>query len=156
VAANFKSHVLRRDEKGFFGVPFKRLLLAGVGGGLTYTIVNLALRQWSIPAAVIVAIAIVVLTGPRGGLPLWERLLYRLRGSLLLAAARQPRSLIAQLTHTLDLPLDLVRLDGAQVFAPPTPNVEVDLREWITFATAPDADHDDGLVFVDSPLRNEP
>ena len=42
MSADFKSHVLRRDEKGFFGIPFKRLLLAGVGGGLTYTLVNLA------------------------------------------------------------------------------------------------------------------
>jgi hypothetical protein len=28
VAAELKSHVLRRDEKGFMGIPFKRLLLA--------------------------------------------------------------------------------------------------------------------------------
>ena len=42
MAADFKSHVLMRDEKGLFGIPFKRLLLAGVGGGLTYTIFNLA------------------------------------------------------------------------------------------------------------------
>lgn len=43
MAADFKSHVLLRDEKGFFGIPFKRLLLGGVGGGLTYTVFNLAM-----------------------------------------------------------------------------------------------------------------
>ena len=31
--ADFKSHVLRRDEKGIFGIPFKRLLGCGLGGG---------------------------------------------------------------------------------------------------------------------------
>lgn len=31
MVAEFKSHVLSRDEKGFMGIPFKRLLLAGGG-----------------------------------------------------------------------------------------------------------------------------
>ena len=88
MAADFKSHVLLRDEKGFFGIPFKRLLLGGVGGGLTYTVCNIAMPNWSIPAGVVLAIFVLVMTGTRGGLPLWQRLLYRVRGSLLLAAAR--------------------------------------------------------------------
>ena len=33
MAVDFKSHVLLRDEKGLFGIPFKRWLGAGVGGG---------------------------------------------------------------------------------------------------------------------------
>ncbi|MEM9955429.1 MAG: hypothetical protein AAF846_27755 [Chloroflexota bacterium] len=49
MAADFKSHVLRRDEKGFFGIPFKRLLLAGVIGGLAYTFSNIFLSLWAIP-----------------------------------------------------------------------------------------------------------
>jgi len=150
LAADFKSHVLLRDEKGLFGIPFKRLLLAGVGGGLTYTIFNLALTAWAIPVAVITALAIVILTGLRGGIPLWNRLVYRLRGTLLLIAVRFPRSPLGQLTEMLDLPTDLVRLDGARVFAPPTGNIDIDLREWITFAYASE---EDGLVFVDAPLK---
>jgi hypothetical protein len=150
MAADFKSHVLLRDEKGLFGIPFKRLLLAGVGGGMTYTIFNLALPGWSIPVAVITTLLIVILTGLRGGIPLWSRLIYRLRGSLLLIAAKYPRSLIGQLTEMLDMPVALMRLDGARVFVPPTPNMDVDLREWITFAHAQETD---GLVFVDAPLK---
>jgi hypothetical protein len=60
MAADFKSHVLLRDEKGFFGIPFKRLLLAGVGGGLTYTLCNIAIPNWSIPAGVVFAIFVLV------------------------------------------------------------------------------------------------
>jgi hypothetical protein len=150
MAADFKSHVLLRDEKGLFGIPFKRLLLAGVGGGMTYTLFNLALPGWSIPVAVVTALLIVILTGLRGGIPLWSRLIYRLRGSLLLIAAKYPRSLIGQLTEMLDMPVALMRLDGARVFVPPTPNMDVDLREWITFAHAQETD---GLVFVDAPLK---
>jgi hypothetical protein len=150
VAADFKSHVLLRDEKGVFGIPFKRLLLAGVGGGLTYTVFNLALREWSIPVAAVTGIAIIVLTGLRGGIPLWNRLVYRWRGTLLLLAVRFPHSPIGRLTEALELPSDLVRLDGARVFAPPAGAVEIDLREWITFAHAGEQD---GLVFVDAPLR---
>jgi hypothetical protein len=150
MAADFKSHVLLRDEKGLFGSPFKRLLLAGVGGGMTYTLFNLALPGWSIPVAVITTLLIVILTGLRGGIPLWSRLIYRIRGSLLLIAAKYPRSPIGQLTEMLDMPVALMRLDGARVFAPPTPNMDVDLREWITFAHALEMD---GLVFVDAPLK---
>ena len=150
MAADFKSHVLRRDEKGLFGVPFKRLLLAGVGGGMTYTIFNLAVPGWSIPIAAATTLLLVILTGPRGGIPLWQRLIYRLRGWLLLAAARRPRSPIGQLAEALELPVELVRLDGAQVFAPPATRVDIDLREWITFAHARETD---GLVFVDAPMR---
>jgi len=150
MAADFKSHVLLRDEKGLFGIPFKLLLLAGVGGGMTYTLFNLALPGWSIPVAVITALLIVILTGLRGGIPLWSRLIYRLRGSLLLIAAKYPRSPIGQLTEMLDMPVALMRLDGARVFVPPTPNMDVDLREWITFAHAQETD---GLVFVDAPLK---
>ena len=150
MAADFKSHVLLRDEKGVFGIPFKRLLLAGVGGGLTYTLFSLAVPGWSIPVAVVTGIAIIVLTSPRGGIPLWNRLVYRLRGTLLLIAVRFPRSPIGRLTEALELPTDLVRLDGARVFAPPTGDLEIDLREWITFAHARE---EDGLVFVDEPLK---
>ncbi|QPC83610.1 hypothetical protein G4Y79_04300 [Phototrophicus methaneseepsis] len=149
MAADFKSHVLLRDEKGLFGIPFKRLLLAGVGAGLSYTIVNLALSGWSIAAAVMIGMATLILTSPRGGIPLWNRLVYRLRGMLLLKAIRHPHSWAAKLVDVLDLPLDLVRLNGAAVFAPPSGPMDIDLREWITYAYANESD---GLVFVDSPL----
>jgi hypothetical protein len=150
LAADFKSHVLLRDEKGLFGIPFKRLLLAGVGGGMTYTIFNLALTGWSIPVAVVTAIAIIVLTAPRGGIPLWTRLIYRFRGTLLLIAARFPRSPIGQLVQAMELPVELVRLEGSRVFAPPSGSMDIDLREWITFAHAAEKD---GLIFVDAPMK---
>ena len=118
MSANFKSHVLMRDEKGFLGVPFKRLLLAGVGGGLTYTLVSLALPGGSIPLALAAGLLIVTLTGLRGGIPLWQRLIYRLRGSLLLVAVRHPGGLSVQMAEALNLPLDLARLDGAPLTPP--------------------------------------
>ncbi len=152
MAADFKSHVLLRDEKGFFGIPFKRLLLAGVGGGLTYTVVNLALPNGSIPVGVALALLVLVMTGTRGGLPLWQRLLYRVRGSLLLAAARDTQGLFGSLAQSLELPVELVKLDAVVVFAPAQPNYDIDMREWVTFARAAEADRDDGLVFVDAPM----
>jgi len=152
MAADFKSHVLLRDEKGFFGIPFKRLLLAGVGGGLTYTLCNIALPNWSIPAGVVFAILVLVMTGTRGGLPLWQRLIYQVRGSLLLAAARDTQGLLGSLAKSLELPIELVKLDAAVVFAPAQPNYDIDMREWVTFARAAEADRDDGLVFVNAPM----
>lgn len=152
MAADFKSHVLRRDEKGFFGIPFKRLLLAGVVGGLSYTVFNLFLALWSIPLGIAIAVLTLVLTAMRGGLPLWQRLIFGLRGSLLLQASRQPKSLAGQIVTVLDLDANLVRVHGDSVFAPPSGDLPVDLREWITFAYAQERD---GLVFVDSPLSGD-
>lgn len=152
MAANFKSHVLRRDEKGFFGIPFKRLLLAGVIGGLAYTAFNLFISLWAIPFGLAIAILALIFTGMRGGLPLWQRLLFGIRGSLLLQASHQPKSLAGQVVNLLDMDVNIVHLQGDVVFAPPSGELDVDLREWITFAYAQETD---GLIFVDSPLKGD-
>src|SRR5690606_38490804 len=96
-----------------------------------------------------------IMTGMRGGLPLWQRLIYRLRGSLLLAAARDTQSAFGSLAQALELPVDLVRLDAAVIFAPAQPDYDVDMREWVTFARAAEADSGDGLVFVDAPMAGD-
>jgi hypothetical protein len=107
---------------------------------------------WAIPAGVVLAVFVLVMTGTRGGLPLWQRLMYRVRGSLLLAAARDTQGLFGSLAKSLELPVELVKLDAAVVFAPAQPNYDIDMREWVTFARAAEADRDDGLVFVDAPM----
>jgi hypothetical protein len=155
MAADFKSHVLRRDEKGFAGIPFKRLLLAGVSGGMVLIISRFAVGNWAFALAVLAAVLALTLTSSRGGLPLWLRLLYRLRGSLMLAAARKPTSLAGRLGAVLDMPTSLVTLDAEVVFAPPEGEVEADMTEWVTFARADEADHDSGLVFVEKPLEGQ-
>ena len=90
MAADFKSHVLSRDEKGFGGIPFKRLLLGGVGGGFAYTLLRLISPGAAVPAGILVAVLSILLTSPRGGLPLWLRLWLRLRGALMLAGMKHP------------------------------------------------------------------
>jgi hypothetical protein len=153
VAADFKSHVLRRDEKGFAGIPFKRLLLGGVSGGMVLIITRFALGNLAFLLAALTFFLALILTGPRGGLPLWLRLLYRLRGGLMLAVERRPKSINGRIGTALDVPTGLVTLDAEVVFAPPEGEVEADMTEWITFAHANEADHDSGLVFLEKPLE---
>lgn len=153
MAADIKSHVLRRDEKGFMGIPFKRLLLGGVSGGMTLILARFAVGNLAFLLAAMTLILALALTGPRGGIPLWQRLLYRMRGSLMLAAERKPKSIAGRLGATFDMPTGLVVLDSEVVFAPPEGDVEADMTEWITFAHAGEADHDSGLVFVEKPLE---
>ncbi len=155
MAADFKSHILSRDEKGFGGIPFKRLLFGGIAGGFTYTLCRFALPNLAIPMGVVVAILMIVFTSPRGGLPLWMRLWLNLRGSLLLTAAANPTGLAAELAKMLSLSTDAALLDGHSLFAPPAGLVEIDLSEWVTFVRARDLDRGDGLVFVASPLDKE-
>ena len=153
MVAEVKSHVLRRDEKGFMGVPFKRLLFAGVGGGLVLTLSRLALGNWAFVVAGMCFISLLLLTGPRGGIPLWQRLLYRWRGGLMLAAARNPNSLAGRLGTFLEVPADLVSLEAEHIFTPPEVEVEADLTEWVTFVDAGEVDYDEGLVFVEQPAQ---
>jgi hypothetical protein len=155
MAADLKSHVLRRDEKGFAGIPFKRLLLAGVSGGMVLVISRFALGNLAFVLAVVTVVLALALTGPRGGLPFWQRLLYRLRGSLMLAVARKPDSPVGRIGIALDVPAGLVALESEVVFAPPEGETEADMTEWVTFAHADEADHDSGLVFVDQALVQE-
>lgn len=155
MAADFKSHILSRDEKGFAGIPFKRLLFGGITGGLTYTVFRFMLPPLAVPVGIVVALAMIVMTAPRGGLPLWMRLWLNLRGRLLLAAARNPSGMAAELAKMLSLSADAAVLDSSRVFAPPAGLVEVDLSEWVTFARARDLDRGDGLVFVAAPLDEE-
>lgn len=149
MTADFKSHVLLRDEKGVFGIPFKRLLLAGISGGLCYTLVRLALPSSALLSGVVCALAVIILTAPQGGIARWLRWMYRLRGSLLVADHTSSRS---KLAVALDLPSDLARLHGETVFAPISA-ASVDLREWVTYAHAWEAQADDGLRFSDAPLE---
>ncbi|GIK27918.1 MAG: hypothetical protein BroJett007_10560 [Chloroflexota bacterium] len=155
MAADFKSHILSRDEKGFGGIPFKRLLFGGIAGGLTYTVFRLALPNIAVPVGIVVALVMIVMTAPRGGLPLWMRLWLNLRGRLLLSAVQNPLGIAAELAKMLSLSTDAAMLDSSRVFAPPAGLVEVDLSEWVTFARARDLDRGDGLVFVSAPLDEE-
>jgi hypothetical protein len=155
MAADFKSHILSRDEKGFGGIPFKRLLFGGIAGGLTYTVFRLALPNIAVPVGGVVALLMIVMTAPRGGLPLWMRLWLNFRGQVLLAAVQNPSGIAAELAKLLSLSTDAALLDSKRVFAPPAGLVEVDLSEWVTFARARDLDRRDGLVFVAAPLDEE-
>lgn len=155
MAADFKSHILSRDEKGFGGIPFKRLLLGAIGGGFGYTLCRFALPDIAIPLGVAVAVSLIMLTSPRGGLPLWLRLGFNLRGALLLAAARNPTGFAGELARMFSVSPATATLDAEVVFAPPAGLTEIDLSEWVTFARARDLDRGDALVFVASPLEEE-
>ncbi len=149
MVAEFKSHVLRRDEKGMFGIPFKRLLGAGIAGVVVFMVARMLFPMGAIPFGFFGFIAALILSAQRGGLSLYTRLLYRVRGWLIIAAASRPESLMGQLAETLELPTHLALLEGKQVFAPHEKAVDADaeLSQWNTYA-APD-EEGDGLVFVE-------
>jgi len=147
LVAEIKSHVLRRDEKGMFGIPFKRLLGAGISGVIVFMIARIIFSVGALPIGITGFIATLILTAQRGGLSLYTRLIYRLRGWLIIGAAGNTGGIIAQFADLLELPTHLVSLDGSQVFAPPEKAVDVDLSGWETYA-APDEDGQ-GQVFLE-------
>src|SRR5260221_12685615 len=105
--ATFKSNVLVREEKGFAGIPFKRIMLAFMGGALAYMFSRFVVGGWSALVGVATAVLTVILTAPRGGIPLWQGLLYRVRGRPLVAQIEGPESWPRRLGKFLEL-LDYV------------------------------------------------
>lgn len=145
MAAQFKSNVRRREEKGFGSVSMKRLIFCGVGAVLVFMTLRLTPLAWlSLPALVGVFAALLILSGPRGGLPLWQRILLGWRGSLVLAAVKRPGGLAAQLAQGLSLNPEIARLRGERVFAVQTTSLDDDPGEWTLFATLAEYDRDRG------------
>lgn len=148
----FKSHVLRRDEKGVFGIPFKRLLGAGLGGGLMITLTKIPLPTLSIPLGIVGTILILILTAPRGGIPRWQRMLYDWRWRLMVAAVSAPQSLLGNLGLMFQVPTEPTHIDGDMVFNPTHEAApRTDLTDWVSFANPADTAHDEGMVFIKKP-----
>ena len=113
-----------------------------------------ALGNLAFVLAAITVVLALALTGPRGGLPLWQRLLYRVRGSLMLAAERKPKSLGgSHRNRTSTCRPGWSRSMRRSCSRRRKVKLEADMTEWITFARADEADHDAGLVFVEKPLE---
>src|SRR5258708_1596169 len=114
-ATTFKSHVLRRDEKGMFGIPFKRLLFSGLGGGAVMTVIKIVSQELSIPLGLISVAVFLYLSHPRGGLPRWRLIVYGWRWRLMYAVATAPHSLLGSIGDALKFP-PAVEVDGNRLF----------------------------------------
>ncbi len=158
--ADFKSNVLLRDEKGFFGIPLKRLIVAGMTGGGFYSIGKLFIGELALPFTLVIFILTIVMTSQKGGLPRWERLLLRVRGSLIISMIDHPDSLAAQIGKFFELKAENVALDGEQIFTAVEDNTGsdelVDFSDWTLYADARAAKANDGLVIVERPKAHLP
>src|SRR5689334_21421287 len=102
--AAFKSHVLKREEKGVFGIPFKRLLGFGLGAGGLFTGLRIALPDVAFIIGALSFVVLLVLTAPRGGIARWKHIQYGLRWQMLTAAALAPKSIAGQCARMLGMP----------------------------------------------------
>ena len=147
MTVDLKSHVLRRNEKGFFGIPFKRLLASGMAGGMTLvTTQNISGSAFSFVMAVAVALGTLIMTASRGGVPLWKRLIYGFQARLIRASVGN-NPIIAQFCALLKIAHDSTALDGAQLFSSHHTDQLTRPQEWIVFANL----DDHGLALVDTP-----
>src|SRR5258708_1031590 len=151
--ATFKSNILVREGKGFFGIPFKRIMLAFMSGALIYMISNFIVGGFSLVLGVTCGVLTVILTGPRGGIPLWQRLMYRLRGWLIMAQVDAPDSTAASLGKLLELHTDALVFSGDDLFRVPDDEAEVvDWSEWLAFTDPAQARSGDALQIVEGPV----
>lgn len=147
----FKSHILRRDEKGVFGIPFKRLLGCGLGTGALFTLLRVALPDFAFPLGAITLVLLLIYTTPRGGIPRWRHIALNIQWRLLSAAALAPRTLSGQIGRALNLPVDAIDIDAERLFnqneedAPRT-----SLTDWVSFSDA-SANSENGLTFAATP-----
>src|SRR5258708_12108285 len=151
--ATFKSNILVREGKGFFGIPFKRIMLAFMSGALIYMISNFIVGGFSLVCGVVCGVLTVILTGPQGGIPLWQRLMYRLRGWLIMAQVDAPGSTAASLGKLLELHTDALVFSGDDLFRVPDDEAEVlDWSEWLAFTHPPQPRTDPALQLLEDPL----
>jgi hypothetical protein len=147
--AEFKSHILRRDEKGMFGIPFKRLLACGLGGGMITTVSKIPFPSWSVLLGILGFFVLLVLTAPRGGIPRWRHLWYGWQWRLLVAAATSPTSALGKLGRELQLPIGSLDIDGDLLFSSSEENSpRTALTDWVSFTQPDEAE---GLVLLDNP-----
>lgn len=157
-AAWIKSHVLRRDEKGMFGIPFKRILLVLIVSGCTYSFGKIIFGEYAAIPALISLVGTLIYTAEIGGIPRYKRTVFDWRGRLMGAASEHPEGLASQICEMFQLPVDeIMMLDGSTLFKPKTKPIERDdaLVGW-EIVTAPEhfSDGGRGMVFVDKPLAN--
>jgi hypothetical protein len=150
--AEFKSHVLRRDEKGLFGIPFKRLLFSGLGGGMVTTVTKMFTPEWSVSLGIVSVFVFLFLTAPRGGIPHWQVLVFHLHWQLRTAATLAPKGMMGSLGQALRLPTGGLDINAESVFHPgDDPAPRTTLTDWVSFARYDAEDTTDALVLSLSP-----
>ena len=132
--AEFKSHVLKRDEKGVFGIPFKRLLGCGLGAGALLTGLRMVLPDLAAMISAVSFVVLLVLTAPRGGIARWRQLVYALRWWLLTASALAPKSMGGQLARALGVPGESIDIDADTLFQVEDDAPRTDLSDWVSFS----------------------
>ena len=150
--ATFKSHVLRRDEKGMLSIPFKRWLGAGLGGAVVMTLLKIFLPDLSIGAGLVGFVLALYFTSPQGGVARWQRLLLQWQWTLRVAVSTAPHGLLGQLGTSLQLSTAPLYLDGDTFFHPQgevAPRTQ--LTDWVAFWRPLDVTTGNGLVFSQQP-----
>ncbi len=152
MVADFKSHILRREEKGAFGIPFRRLLFAGMAGGISYSILQGFGPLTGVPVALFAGIAYLILSAPQGGIARWQRFLFGVQGWLMLVALNAPQSLVGQIAHVLHLTDNALMLDGNELFHAENVASQNSLHDWVVYTRASDTD---GLAVQDRALTKD-
>ncbi len=145
----FKSHILRRDEKGVFGIPFKRLLGCGLGAGALFTLMRMLAPEYALLVGAVGLVLLLIYTAPHGGIPRWRHMALNLQWRLLSAAALTPNSWSGQLGRALGLPADQIDIDATRLFSESEEEApRTALTDWVSFSSA---SADNGLTFAPTP-----
>jgi hypothetical protein len=145
----FKGRLLRCQEKGFFGIPFKRLLGAGLSGRMITTITKMPFPDLSLLLGLVSAIAVLIYITPRGGIPRWQRVVFEWRWRLQVAGITAPQSVLGLLSASLQLSTVSLDIDGDMLFSMGDDTApRILLTDWVSFGNP----HSEGMEFVGAPL----
>jgi hypothetical protein len=152
MAAQFKSNVRLREEKGFGSISMKRLIFSGVGAVFIFMGSRMTpLAAFALPILVISFGVLLMLSGSRGGIPLWQRLLLGWRARLLLAAQDDLDGLAAQLVVALNLHPSDTRFNARNLYSKQRSLVAPKSSEWAIFNEVSEAQNGDArFLFVDA------
>lgn len=118
MTARFKSHILKREERGLFGLTFERLMAIGGGGFAGYVLAK-ALQLtgiWMAPPILIgLAFTAYWLSEP-DGVPRYLSFFAAQKALLLLAARKRPQSLRGLFVKTFAFDTQGLLLDGENLY----------------------------------------
>jgi hypothetical protein len=149
-----RTNILEREEKGMGPISFKRLLLSGGAGLLVSMLAGriVGFTMGCVGGAALIA-AVLILTHPRDGFPLYSYLLRTFRGLATISAIEEQSGMLATAAKSLQInPSDGILSSGG-VFNAPGTETDSDLfdTEWAFLGSFSDAD-DEGVAAVEHPF----
>jgi hypothetical protein len=116
MVARMKSRVLVREEKAFATVTMKRIMICGMGAGVSYYTAQFLVPICSLPTLIVAFMAMLYATGNRYGVSRFRWIIDGWRGRLLINARRQSTGVSTKICSGFGWDASVVVVNGSKLY----------------------------------------